>query len=199
MLAERGEQAQTPETPVAIKPFSKEALDFLKRKGHLYYPLDGQSLKDQMLAGRHFWHIAPVGENFLTLSSMRSEVAFHPSPDKFFLPKSNNLILLDQQYMISEYSHKLQTEFGSGEIKAVMGDAPDFTLLAFLHLQAIRRKEGLFGRMYRYNYARTKTSTNGSSVADVGNFHATSGLHVDHWHADRGHYHVYAAPLIVPA
>lgn len=185
-------------TQVEVKPFSKEALEFLKRKELLHYSLNGQSLKAQKLAGRPFWYIVDVGDNFLTLPSIQSEVAFHPSPDKFFLPKSNKLTLSQQQERIEEYSDKLQREFGSKEIKAVMGDAPDYTLLAFLHLDATNGKERLFGGKYHYNYARTKTPTSSSDVAHVGSFHAYDGLAVNDWHADDGYGHVRAAPLVVP-
>lgn len=186
------------ETPGIIKPFSKEALEFLKKKDLLHYPLNGQSLKAQKLAGRPFWYIVDAGEKFLTLPSMFSQVAINPSPDKFFLPRSNNLTLLQQQEMIDEYSYKLQKEFGSKEIKAVMGDAPDYTSLAFLHLDATKGKERLFGVKYGYEYARTKTPTGGSGVAGVGHFHAVLGLFVSDWFAGHGNVDVLAAPLVVP-
>lgn len=189
---------QTPEKQLEIKRFSKEALDFLKKKELLHYPFNAQSLKVQKLAGRPFWHIVDAGDNFLNLPSMQSEVAFNPFPDKFFLPKSNNLTLPQQQEMIAEYSYKLQREYGSKEIKAVMGDAPDYTLAAFLHLDATQGKERLFGEKYGYQYARTKTPTGSSLVAVVGNFDADDGLDVDDWNADRGDDGVHAAPLVVP-
>lgn len=187
----------TPETPRIIKPFSKEALDFLKRKEQLVYPLNGLSLNAQKLAGRPFWYIVDVGEKFLTLPSMFSQVAINSSPDKFFLPKSNKLTLPQQQEIINEYSYKLQKEFGSKEIKAVMGDAPDYSLVAFLHLDVT--KEYLFGAKYRYNKARTKTRTGGSTIATVGPFDAGFGLHVGRWDAGIGLDYVHAAPLVVPA
>ncbi|MBI2613936.1 MAG: hypothetical protein HYW62_04130 [Candidatus Levybacteria bacterium] len=57
-----------PETPVEIKPFSKDALEFLKEKGLLHYRLDGQSLRAQKLAGRPFWYIyMMVKESYLYL------------------------------------------------------------------------------------------------------------------------------------
>ena len=186
------------ETPVEIKRFSEEALQFLKKKDLLHYPLNRQSLKAQKLAGRPFWYIVAAGEQFLTLPSMSSQVAINPSPDKFFLPKSNRLTLLQQQEMIDEYSYKLQQEFGSKEIKAVMGDAPDYSLIAFLHLDATKGKERLFGQKYGYNYARTKTPTIGSRVAHVGHFDADHGLSVNNWHAGLGRAYVHAAPLVVP-
>ena len=195
--------AKTPETHVEIKTFSKEALEFLKTRKELVYTLNGQSLKDQQLAGRPFWFIFSGGEEFLTFPSMRSEVAFNPSPEKFFLPESKNLTLPQQEEMIAEYSHKLQKEFGSDTIRAVMGDAPDYTSIAFQHLDATKAKgkaEYLFGKEYGgYDYARTKTPTSGSHVAHVGNFNADFGLCVDHLSPDDGHGYVRAAPLVVPA
>lgn len=188
----------TPEKQLEIKRFSKDALGFLESKEQIVYPLNGLSLKAQKAAGRPFWYIVHAGEKFLTLPSMQSEVAFNPSPDKFFLPKSNNLTLSQQQEMIDEYSYKLQKEFGSEEIKAVMGNASDYSLVAFLHLDATKKKEYLFGEKYNYDYARTKTPTSSSLVAVVGYFHADNGLDVDYWNAGRGHDVVPAAPLVVP-
>jgi len=189
---------KTPETQGEIKRFSKEALEFLKKKDLLHYPLNGQSLKAQKLAGRPFWYIVDVSDEFLTLPSMQSEVAFHPSPDKFFLPESKNFTLPQQQEMIAEYSYKLQREFGSEEIEAVMGDVPDYTLLAFLHLDATKGEERLFGEKYGYKYARTKTPTSISGVASVGGFNADRGFNVDDWHAAYRGGGIFEAPLIVP-
>lgn len=192
---------KTSEAPVEIKRFSKEALDFLKKKELLHYPLNGPSLKAQKLAGRPFWHIVDAGEKFLALPSMGSEAAFHPSPDKFFLPKSNNLALSQQLELITEYSYKLQRELGSEEIQAVMGDAPDYSLLAFQHLDATKakgRREYLFGVKYGYNYARTKTPTSSSAVAFVGYFNAVRGLVVNDWDRADGFDNVRVAPLVVP-
>ncbi|MBI2613935.1 MAG: hypothetical protein HYW62_04125 [Candidatus Levybacteria bacterium] len=128
---------------------------------------------------------------------MQSEVAFHPSPDKFILPKSNRLTLFQQQYMISEYSIKLQMEFGSEEIKAIMGDAPDYSLLAFLHLDTTGKY--LFGAEYSYPYVRTKTVGHSSHAAIVGYFSAAWGLRVGDWNARLGFERVHATPLVVPA
>lgn len=191
----------TPETPGIIKSFSKEALEFLKKKNLLHYPLNGQSLKAQQLASRPFWYIIDPSDNFLTLPSMQSEVAFHSFPDKFFLPKSNKLTLPQRQEMIAEYSYKLQREFGSKDIEAVIGDSPDYSLVAFLHLGAT--KEYLFGEKYRYDYAITKTPITktlaGSSlVAVVGNFDADCGLYVNRWSVDLDRDRVHIAPLIMP-
>lgn len=182
---------------VEIKPFSKEALEFLKKKHFLYYPLNRHSLKDQELVSRPFWYIVDAGENFLNLPSMQSEAAF-PSRDEFLLPKSNKLTLSQQQEMIDEYSYKLQREFGSEELKAVMGDAPDYCLLAFLHLDAT--KDYLFGEKDNYNFTRTKTPTSGTNVANVGSPKSPHyGLIVNHWDAGLGNDFLYAAPLVVPA
>ena len=189
---------KSPEVPVKIKTFSIEALDFLKSKKQLVYPLNGLSLRAQRLADRPFWYMVDAGEQFLNLASMYSQVAINPSPDEFFLPESNKLTLVQQQEIIDDYSYKLQIEFGSEEIKAVMGDAPDYTLLAFLHLDAMGGKDPLFGKKYGYNYARTKTPTSDFDVARVGYFRENYGLHIFDWPRDLGLDHVHAAPLVVP-
>lgn len=199
MLTERGEQLQTPETPVEIKRFSEEALDFLRKKGLLHYPLNGQSLQAQQLEGRLFRHIGRVKKHSLFSSSMLSEAAFNPFPNRFFLPKSNRLTLLQQQWMISQHSIDLQREFGSEEIMAVMGNAPDYTLLAFLHFDATRRTEYLFGQRYNLSYAKTKTPVSGNyNFAIVGNFR-TYGLSVSERNGTKVFDHVFAVPLVVPA
>lgn len=127
---------------------------------------------------------------------MFSEIAIDPRPEKFFLPKSNNSTLDQQLEMIAEHSRKLQRKLKTQTVEAIMGEAPDYTQLAFTRLDATG--ERLFGEKYGYNYARTKTPTVGSRVAFVGSFDADRGLYVFYWSRGRGRSRVFASPPVVP-
>lgn len=202
MAIERGMYGDVPlssnERQGVIKSFSKEEEEALKREGlKAIYTLTGETIQTQKDAGRKFWYIAPSdGGRLLVLRSRFSQVAIDPRPDKFFLPKSNNISLDNQLEMIAEYSRKLQKRLGIQTIEAIMGEAPDYTQLAFAHLDAT--SERLFGEKYDYNFTRTKTPTVGSDVALVGDFNADYGLIVSGWHRGRGDDDVFASPLVVP-
>lgn len=199
MLRDRGADIPLPsnERQGGIKSFSKEEEKALKTEGKAIYTLTGETIQDQKDAGRKFWYITPSeGGKLLVLHSRLSQVAFDPRPNKFFLPKSNNHTLDEQLEMITEYSYRLQKRLGIQTIEAIMGEAPDYTQLAFTHLDATG--ERLFGEKYDLYFARTKTSTVGSDVADVGGFSADHGLRVDRWHRGSGDDDGFASPLVVP-
>ena len=182
-----------------LKRFSTEEKKALAKEGlKVIYPLTGESIDDQKRAGRKFAYIAPSDENrLMVMRSRLSEVAIDPRPEKFFLPKSNNNATLAQQLeMIAEYSYNLQRRLKTQTVEAIMGEAPDYTQLAFLHFDATGVR--LFGKDYGFNYTRTVTPTVGTSVADVGGFFAGNGPNVDHWNRDRGSDYVFVAPLVVP-
>ncbi len=186
---------KTPEAPVEIKRFSAEQREALEKQGFVIYGLTGQSIKTLRDAGRKFWstwHQDPQFADFEALGSMHSEVAINPN--KLFLPNSNNKTLKQQEDMVEKFSQKLGKKVQG--VKAVIGQASDYEELAFAHLDAT--KDYLFGAKDNYDYARTKTSTSGSHVADVGDFRADSGLYVGRWYADVGDDLVHAAPLVVP-
>lgn len=181
------------ETPVEIKRFSKEAREVLEKQGYVIYGLTGQSLKTLRDSGRKFWSTWHKElPDFEALGSMHSEVAINPNNP--FLPKSNNKILAQQEEMVEKFSQELGKKVPG--IKAIIGQAPDYEELAFVHLDATR--EYLFGAKDNYDYARTKTPTSHSHVASVGHFLADHGLRVSHWRDAFGHDHVPAAPLVVP-
>lgn len=188
----------THETPNEISRFTKEDKKFLKKEGiSVIYALNGQTIHGQEHAGRPFWFIASSeGGSLLDVHAKYSEVAIDTNPNKFFLPKSNNATLSQQLEMIAEHSYKLQRRLGATTIEAIMGEAPDYTQLAFGNLDATG--ERLFGEKYNYNYARTKTPTVGTRVAFVGYFDATDGLLVDDWDRGDGRSCVFASPLVVP-
>lgn len=179
------------------RPLTKEEKEALAAEGiKVVYPFSGETIDTQRSNGRKFWYVASSQDDRLaSLPSITGDVAVDPRPGKFFLPRSNNLTLDQQVEMIAEYSHNLQRRLGTDSIEAVMGEAPDYTALAFAHLDATG--ERFFGQRYDYRYARTQTPTVGSNVALVGNFNPADGLDVDHWSRDSGDDVVFAAPLVV--
>lgn len=160
----------------------------------MIYGLTGQSIKTLRDAGRKFWSTWHNSlPDFEALGSMHSEVAINPN--KLFLPKSNNKTLAQQEEMVGKFSEELGKKVRG--VAAIIGQAPDYVELAFAHLDV--KKEYLFGAKDNYNYARTKTPTGSSGVADVGDFSADVGLDVRDWVAGSGGDGVHAAPLVVPA
>ena len=95
--------------------------------------------------------------------------------------------------MVEEFSKELGRKIKG--VKAIIGEAPDYVELAFLHFEATG--EHLFGSKCKYGFARTKTPVGGATVAGVGG--SLHGLDVDGW--DRGDSigDVWAVPLVVPA
>ncbi len=186
----------TPETRIR-RPFSSEEREVLAKEGlSAVYPLTGETIADQREKGRKFWYVAESDNNsLLAVRSLQGDVAVDPRPNKFFLPKSNNLTLDQQLEMVAEFSHKLQRKLKTDSVEAILGQAPDYTELAFTHLDAT--SERLFGEKYDYNYTRTVTPTVGRDVAGVGDFSADDGLDVHFWNRDDGDDHVFAVPLVV--
>lgn len=175
------------------KRFSPEVRKALEKEGHLIYTLTGQSIKSLREVGRKFsstWH--KDYPDFEALTSRLSEVAINPN--QLFLPDSNWKTLPEQEAIVAEFFHRLNQNVK--EVEAIIGEAPDYVELAFVHLDATG--EYLFGKKYNFDYARTKTRTGGPRVAYVG-FCPDSGLLVSRWHRDFGYGHVWAAPLVVPA
>lgn len=188
-----------PETAVETKRFSPDLKENLEKKGFRIYTLSGQSIRSERERGRKFWSTWHNSyPDFENLTSIHSEVAVDPDPEKFFIPKSNNKTLDQQLEMIADHSKRLQKTLTS-EVCAVMGKSPDYVDLTFSHLDTLKDiKDRLFGEKYGYNYARTKTPTVESSVAGVGDFGAFSGLGVFCWGRGGGHGRVFAAPMVVP-
>ncbi len=200
MLKHRGKDIPMPQvavakeaTPVEVRRFTKEAKEALRDQGFAVYELTAQSIASVRDSGRKFWSTwHRDNPQFEALTSMHSEVAINPA--KLFLPKSNNKTLVQQEDLIARFSEDLGTRIQG--VEAIMGEVPDYVDLAFTHLNATRNY--LFGEKDGYNYARTKTPTVGSSVANVGSFDPAIGLRVDVWSRDDGYGGVFAAPLVVP-
>lgn len=185
-----GQGAASEKTSVGVERFSSEARERLERKGFVIYELTGQSIKSQRDAGRNFWSTWHVEYPFEAQPSRQSEVAVNPM--RLLLPYSNNLTLAEQKVMVAEFGEQLEVPGAT----AILSEAPDYTELAFKHLDVAGGY--LFGRRDGYNYTRTRTRTGGSSVAVVGDFNPVHGLLVDSWNHDNGSRHVWAAPLVVP-
>ena len=186
-----------------IKTFAKEDLAFLKKKNKLvYFIRKEQTINSQLLAGRPFWYI--INEN-LSTPSRGGDTAFNPNPYKFILPKSTLATFPEQQEMVQEYSYKLQKEYGSNRIKAIIGNVVDYTSLVFQHLDTTKAKgktEYLFGEDKKdtgvFFYTSTTNLASNSRTIDVGGFTTTPhGLSVGYWNAHNIKGSVGVAPLIV--
>jgi len=79
-------------------------------------------------------------------------------------------------------------------VEAVLGEAADYTELAFTHLDKTGKR--LFGSDYGFNYTRTQTRVEGL-VASVGDLYADNGLDVDNWNPTNRNDNLFAAPLIL--
>ena len=181
------------EALVEVKRFSLEAREVLEKEGYVVHTLTGQSIKSLRESGRKFWSTWHKDyPNLEALTSKRSEVAVNPK--QLFLPKSNRKTLAEQEAMVEEFSKKLGRKIKG--VKAIIGEAPDYAELAFLHFEAT--DERLFGQKYNYDYIRTETPLAGVNVASVGHF-GGSGLRVDSWGREHGSGSVWVAPLVVPA
>lgn len=180
------------ERTAGIATFSKEQKNGLARLGYEYfYPLTGQSIKDLRDSSNRFWSTWHNGDAFEKVASMSTEVALNPRA--LFLANSNRKDLTKQLAMIAKFSKALGKEVSG--VKAIMGEAPDYSTLAFAHERATGKR--LFGSDYDYDYARTKTSTSGSDVAVVGGFD-DDGLYVSGLGRGHGYGRVWAVPLVVP-
>lgn len=185
----------SPETPV-LQPFTSAEKSALKKDGLIIYPFSLQTIKSQKDAGKPFWYVVNGGPQFETVSSMVGEVAFNLNPDKFYLKGSNYKTLDQQEELNREYERELRERRSLPDhIRSVIGQAPDYTQLAFKHLE--ETGERLFGQKYGYNYARTKTPTSDSRVAYVGGFDAAYGLHVLNLDRGEGRSDVFLVPLVV--
>lgn len=181
---------RTPEAQIEIKRFSPEAREALDAKGFKVYELTGQSIVSLKEQGEKFWSTWHRDyPDFESLTSRHSEVAINPK--KLFIPRSNNKTLEEQLGAVARYSNGLQIK----GVEAILGEVPDYTELAFAHLD--KTGERLFGKIYNYNYTRTQTRVD-SDVANVGGFDAGGGLWVGRWHAGGRDGSIFAVPLVVP-
>jgi len=172
------------------KRFSNEARKALEKEGYVVYELTGQSIASLREQGKPFWSTWYKDyPDFEALTSRKSEVAINPK--QFFLPKSNNKTLGEQQALVERFSTDIFAKVSG--VEAVLGEVSDYTELAFLSPE----KQRLFGEKYDYNYTRTQTRV-WSDVAIVGDFLPGGGLLVDYWHPGRRHDFLFAAPLVVP-
>lgn len=175
---------------VEVARFSPEAREVLEAKGFKVYELTGQSITSLREQGKQFWSTWHRDyPDFESLTSRHSEVAIDPK--KLFIPRSNNKTLQEQLEAVAKYSESL----GVQGVEAVLGEVPDYTELAFAHLDKTGQR--LFGKKYDFNYTRTQTRV-GGDVAFVGRFHADDGLHVYYWFPDSRDGLLHAAPLVVP-
>lgn len=184
----------TPETQKEIKRFSAEAREALEEQGYVVYSL-GQSIRTlNVRAGRKFWsRRCQDYSSFEVLTSIKSEVAINPKA--LFLPGSNDKTLRQQEEMVDRFSEGLGKKIPG--VKSIIGQAPDYLELAFAHLD--KTGDFLFGEKYHCDFARTKTPTNGSRVASVGDHGLGDGFYVSDWPADLGSGDLYVAPLVVPS
>ena len=180
------------EVPVVTSRFKDEQREFLKKEGYVFYDLTGQSMSSLKAVGREIYSDKP----FEHISSMRSEVAINPS--KLFLPKSNGKNLKKQEEMVYKFSQELGKKVKG--VKAIIGQVPDYTELAFKYFDATGDR--LFGHDSPLKYwATTKTSINGDLFAVVGFSAPHLGgpeFAVGSWESRHGFDIGAVAPLVVP-
>lgn len=183
------------ENPIS---FTEQARKELEDRGFCIVKLTGNSIaqfrasnpKDTTLY--NIWSsFFPVFEG---ISSRGTEIAFDPSPDRFFIPNSGNSTFYEQLALIEEYSDGL----GIDGTRAIMGEAADYVDLAFTYRN--NTGEFLFGPKYDNRLARTQTSLFYDKII-VGHFDPKAGLRIGRWVPERieGLDHVFAVPLIVPS
>lgn len=176
-----------------VRRFSAVTRKVLEKEGYIIYELDGRAIRSFNQAGRPFYSTwykdYPDLEN---LPSRKGEVAINP--EELVIPKSNNKTLKEHEEMVREFGLMLARKIPG--VQAVIGQAPDYVELAFLHFDKTGKR--LFGEKYDYGFARTKTLV-GKGNAVVGNFSAQLGLEVfrcrDPQDRRAG---IWLAPLIVP-
>ncbi len=182
-----------PEKLVKIQSFPIETQRALEKEGFLIYPLTGQSMKSLREAGEKFlttWHKAYP--DFEALTSRLTQVAINPQ--KLFLSESNRKTLPRQEEMVVDFSQEISRKIKG--VRAIIGEAPDYIELAFIHLKETGGY--LFGEKYNYGYARTKTLINDTEAANVGCFSRKFGLQVRHWRFRHSLDSIWAVPILVP-
>ena len=176
-----------------VRRFSDTTRKALEKEGYIIYELNGRTIRSFNEAGRPFYSTwykdYPVLAN---LPSRKGEAAINP--EKLVIPKSNNTTLKEHEKMVGEFGLKLARKIPG--VKAIIGQAPDYVGLVFLHFDKTGKR--LFGEKYDYGFARTKTLV-GSGNAVVGNFSVELGLEVfrcrDPEDRRAG---IWLAPLVVP-
>jgi len=182
------------EVPSGVEGFSAEAREALGKEGYVIYQLTGKSIRTLRENGLEIWSTCQDNPGIEDLPSRRTEVAINP--DQFFLPESNGKTLAEQERMVKKFSRNLRKKIKG--VKAILGKAPDYVEVAFIHLQTTNRY--LFGEGDNFGKdTRTKTREVGECVVRVGAFSAKkNALMVGHGHPDFAWDDVWAAPLIVP-
>lgn len=176
--------------------FSPEAREVLEREGYLIYNLEGLSIHSLRLLGFKIGTLSRegyLGENFwigISSASRLREVAFHP--EKLFLPRSNIKSLYEQRIMIHEFSQRFRRRNRTRGVRAIMGQAGDYTELAFQHFK--RTGE----RLFEEGYARSRTEGSANRSVCIGCFSERIGLLVNLCSVFDREYYIWAAPLIVP-
>lgn len=186
---------QSKEQQEEVLRFSQEARQGLEKEGYLIYKLGGQSIRSLKEQGKRFdstWH--RDFPHFEALTSRVSEVAINPN--QLFLPNSNRKTFKQQEEIVKGLFEELSRRIPS--VEAIIGEVPDYLELAFNHLRETSGR--LFGEEYKYGYTRTKTPTEASLMAGVGNFDARLGLDIKRWGRDNGAANdLWITALVVPA
>ncbi len=138
-----------PELMAGVRLFTAEQKRRLNEAGYTVYVLVGQSVHDLKELGKRFDGIpqleshylamltgrvsgSPPGwySRFIDIPSRRSEVAININ--RPFLPDSSNNSFRQQEEMIANFSQEVSAQIHG--VRAIIGEAPDYAELAFLHL-----------------------------------------------------------------
>ncbi|MFH0936746.1 MAG: hypothetical protein V1808_00420 [Candidatus Daviesbacteria bacterium] len=195
----------TIETTVNRQRFTDGERKALHELGYVVYFLSGRSINNFRQQGRSFGN-RDFLSNFEELVSRRSEIAFSPLYNfsipsnlrvnpSLFLPDSEFKTYSEHLAMIKRFSENLTK--GRNRIPgitAILGQAPDYIELAFLHFDTTGKY--LFGPAY--DHTRTLTRCE-SYIVSVGSYCNPDGVvSVTGFLPDSCGDHIQVAPLIVP-
>ncbi|MBI2051510.1 hypothetical protein HYT33_01985 [Candidatus Roizmanbacteria bacterium] len=194
---ERKNRSRSTETPSTEAPvFTERTRETLEAAGALIYDKKGESIEDQLQAGRNFWHVVDVDRVRKTPSTF-GQVAIFPTRHEFFLQGSFNRSLPKQLMLAEADAVDLRERLGDERVDIVIPKvAADITDVTFQHLDATGQR--LFGNEFDLLYGRTQMPTTGSVVASVGYFGADDGPSVHDWFAGSGSPRVGAVRWVVP-
>jgi len=173
--------------------FTSDQRTALEKKGYLIYHLTGQTIETLLYNGKSILS-AFRGDSIEQLQSMLTEVAIDPK--NLFLPNSNNERMDVQTARVKQFGEKLEKEIPG--VTAIIGHAPDYVELTFLHLASTSKN--LFGKDHNFLYTCTTTPTNAvNRLVVVGNFHDFGCLGITNSDATSPSENVWVAPLVVPS
>ncbi len=192
-----------------FRPFTDQEKEALIRDGAVILSLTGEAIEGQIASGRLFGHVVvDRRDRLFKLPSLKAEVAIYPDPRRFFIPRSGNKKLPEQEELAKKDGQNLRERLSlkDDSVDVIIPDqASTFTELVFQYLdRTTKQGKGvwLFGRDYNNRYGRTRNLIErppdySPYVAVVGH-DPSYGVRIDIWHPDfLGHKDVRVVRLVV--